>query len=231
MIFRQFCTADNEISYLLADPVTRMAALLDANVLAAKDYYAAITAMDLTLTYVMETHAQESHQSAAAQFREQFGSKLVAHSKAQLVCTDVIVNENDKLFLGEECIQVLGTPGHSECSLSYFWNDRVFTGHTLLAGTSGSCQRDDSDAGDMFNSIRNKLLCLPGTTLVYPGRVNTGRCMSNVAQELIANIDIGTNMTEKSFIQYKQTEKLNKHRRQNYLAENQNCKTYREQYT
>lgn len=231
VIFRQFCTADNEISYLLADPVTRIAALLDANVLAVKDYLAAIADMDLTLKYVMETHAQESHQSAAAHFRQQFASKLVAHSKAQLVCTDVAVKDDDHLFIGEECIQVLETPGHSRCSLSYYWHDRVFTGHTLLAGASGLCQRDDSDAAEMFNSIQNKLLTLPVTTLIYPGRVNSGQCVSNVAQELKANSEAGISVTQKKFIQDKQAEVFSKRWPQNYLLDNQRCNDYLQQHT
>lgn len=231
MIFRQFCTADNEISYLLADPVTRIAALLDANVLAINDYLAAIADMDLTLMYVIETHAHESHRSASSKFRERFGSKLVAHTKAQYACTDIAVNDDDRLFIGEECIQVLETPGHSHCSLSYYWHDRVFTGHTLLAGVSGLCQRDDSDAAAMFNSIQNKLLNLPLSTLIYPGRVNTGKCVSNVAQERERNSDAGINKSEKKFIQDKQSEKFSKRWPQNYLADNRRCNDYLEQHT
>lgn len=221
VIFRQFCTADKEISYLLADPVTRQAVLMDPNVLAIEEYLGTIEAMDLTLAYVMETHAQESHRSASAQLRKQMGAQLVAHKAAQLICTDVMVADKDNVFIGEECIRVIATPGHSHCSLCYHWRDRVFTGHTLLAGASGLCQREDSDAADMFNSIQKKLFALPDETLLYPGRVNKNRCHSSVTQERTNNIDITANKTQKRFIQCKQDEVLNGNTwQQEYLTAN-----------
>ena len=224
MIFRQFCTADKEISYLLADPVTRYAALMDANVLAIEEYFNAIETMDLTLLYVIETHAHESHRSASALLRKQLDVQLVAHKAAQLDCADVAVGDEDSVFIGEELIRVIATPGHSCCSLSYYWRDRIFTGHTLLAGISGLCQREDSDAAEMFNSIQKRLLALPDETLVYPGRVNAGRCLSSIAQERMENVEVTENMTQETFIQHKQQEVLNnKTWPQEYLTANQRC--------
>lgn len=224
MIFRQFCTADKEISYLLADPVTRQAALLDPNMLAVERYIEAIETMDLALVYVMETHVHESHRSASASLRAQMDAQLVAHKAAQLVCTDMPVDDEDRVFIGEELIRVIATPGHSRCSLSFHWRDRVFTGHTLLAGISGCCQREDSDAADMLNSIQKKLLTLPDETLVYPGRVNANRCLSSIAQERTDNTDITTNMTKEKFIQRKRQEPINKESwQQEFLFANQRC--------
>lgn len=224
MIFRQFCTADKEISYLLADPVTRQAALLDANIVAIEEYLNAIETMDLTLLYVMETHAHESHRSASALLRKQREVQLVAHKDAQMVCTDIAVGDEDCVFIGEDCISVIATPGHSRCSLSYYWRDRIFTGHTLLAGKSGLCQREDSDAAEMFNSIQKKLLALPGETLVYPGRVNANRCLSSIAQEWTGNVELTENMTQENFIQHKQQEVLSSNTwPQGYLTANQRC--------
>jgi len=224
VIFRQFCTADKEISYLLADPVTRQAALLDPNMIAIEEYIATIESMDLTLAYVMETHLHESHRSASAALREQMDAQLVAHQAAQLVCTDLAVDDEDSVYIGEELIRVMATPGHSRCSLSFHWRDRVFTGHTLLAGISGLCQREDSDAADMLNSIQKKLLTLPGETLVYPGRINVNHCLSSIAQEKTGNADVKTSMTKKKFIQRKRQQAINNDTwQQDFLFANQRC--------
>ncbi|MBE9563891.1 MAG: MBL fold metallo-hydrolase [Proteobacteria bacterium] len=224
VIFRQFCTADKEISYLLADAVTRQAALIDANVLAVKEYLETIENMDLTLLYVMETHAHESHRSASALLRKQLDTQLVAHKAAQLDCTDLAVGDEDCVFIGEECTRVIATPGHSRCSLCFHWRDRVFTGHTLLAGKSGLCQREDSEPADMLKSIQKKLLTLPDETLIYPGRINENRCVSSIAQERTDNADVKTDMTKEMFIQHKRQEAINKDTwQQDFLFANQRC--------
>ena len=224
MIFRQFCTADKEISYLLADPVTRQAALLDPNMLALDEYIETIEAMDLTLSYVIETHVHESHRSASASLRAQMDAQLVAHQAAQLVCTDMPVDDEDSVYIGEELVRVIATPGHSRCSLCFHWRDRVFTGHTLLAGKSGLCPREDSDAAAMLKSIQKKLLTLPDETLIYPGRINANRCVSSIAQERTDNADVKTDMTKEKFIQHKRQEAINKDTwQQDFLFANQRC--------
>ena len=224
MIFRQFCTADKEISYLLADPVTRQAALMDANVLAIEDYLSTVETMDLTLIYAIETHVHESHRSASALLCKQLDLQLVAPAVAQMACTDIALEDEDSVIIGEEFIQVIATPGHSRCSLSYYWRDRVFTGHTLLAGTSGLCQRADSDAAQMFNSVRKKLLTLPEETLVYPGRVNAGHCLSSIAQERTSSEDVADDMTLERFLRHKKQEALNSNNwPHEHLFANQRC--------
>ena len=224
MIFHQFCTADKEISYLLADPVTREAALMDANVLAIKEYFNTIESMDLTLLYAIETHAHESHRSASALLRKKLDLQLVAPRAAQLVCTDVPVDHKDSVFIGEELIRVIATPGHSRCSLSYHWRDRVFTGHTLLAGKSGSCRAENSDAAQMFNSIQKRLLTLPDETLLCPGRMNEDRCISSIGQERTGNTEIIESMTQENFIKHKQYEAMTDDSwPQEYLSTNQRC--------
>lgn len=209
MIFRQFSTADKEISYLLADPVTRQAALLDPNLLAEESYMQIIEQLDLTLVHVMETHVHEIQPGPTVRLCELTGARLVSSDAGRQDGTDLQVGDGDNVFVGEELISVLATPGYSACSLSYYWRDRVFTGHTLLAGATGSCQRLDADAGDLFDSVREKLFSLPNETLVYPGQKNTERCLSSIGQERTLNKEMTTRMTREIFIQRKQREAMN----------------------
>jgi glyoxylase-like metal-dependent hydrolase (beta-lactamase superfamily II) len=208
VIFRQFCTADNDISYLLADPVSRYAAVLDPNIEAEHDYIDLIRRLDLKLVYTIETHAHESHQSAAPVLRAETGARLVTHSAVQMDCVDLYVNHGERLFLGEEWIGVMETPGHSPCSLSYIWRDRVFTGHTLLAGATGPCQRADADAGRLFDSIVERLFALPDDMLVYPGRISGERCSSSIGRERTANGDLRPKTTRAHFIRRKRSEAM-----------------------
>ena len=208
MIFRQFCTADKEISYLLADPVTRQAALLDPNLLAEKNYRQIIEQLDLTLGLVMLTRIHELQAMQTSIWCEPTGAQLVSARTSQWATSALQVSDGDDVFIGEELVHVLATPGYSTCSLSFCWRDRVFTGHTLLAGATGSCQRVDADAGDLFDSVREKLFALPDETLVYPGRKNTERCLSSIGQERTLNEELTPRMTRELFIQGKQHETM-----------------------
>ncbi|HHJ17997.1 MAG TPA: MBL fold metallo-hydrolase [Gammaproteobacteria bacterium] len=224
MIFRQFCTSDDEISYLLADPVTRYAALLDPNLLAEPDYIEVMNRLDLRLVYVIETHAHESHLSAASVLRTDTGARLVTHSEADISCVDMHVDAGDSIFVGEECISVLATPGHSMCSLSIRWRDRVFTGHTLLAGATGPCLRDDANAGQLFDSVEQRLFALPDETLVYPGRIRNGWRISSIGQERAMNADLQPGTTRGQFIERKQLEAMyGRTWKNDSLAANRHC--------
>ena len=45
----------------------------------------------------------------------------------------------------------------------------VFTGDTLFAGSIGRTDFAGGDFNTIITSIKSKLLCLPGDTIVYPG--------------------------------------------------------------
>jgi sulfur dioxygenase len=203
VIFHQFFTADNDISYLLADPVSRYAAVLDPNIEAEREYIDVIRRLDLRLVYAIETHAHESHVSAAPVLCADTGAQLVTHRMAEMDCVDRRVAHGERLCLGEEWIGVMETPGHSPCSLSYIWRDRVFTGHTLLAGSTGSCRRADADAGRLFDSIVERLFALPDDMLVYPGRVSGELHSSSIGHERMANSELQANTTRAHFIRRK----------------------------
>ena len=224
VIFRQFCTPDDDVSYLLADPVSRYAALLDPNLAAERDYLEVLRRLDLRLVYVIETHAHESHLSAAPVLRAETGARLVTHSSVESACVDMHIDDGENLFLGEEFLSVMETPGHSACCLSYRWRDRVFTGHTLLAGATGTCQRSDADAGRLFDSIRKRLFALPDETLVYPGRLTGRRRSSSIGEERATNTDLQPHSTREEFIRRKELEAgYSESWRQDSLAANRRC--------
>lgn len=224
MIFRQFCTPDEEISYLLADPVSRYAAVVDPNTQAERDYIEVLHRLDLRLMYVIETHVHESHFSAAPLLRAETGAQLVAHQNAVLSCVDMPVEDDENIYLGEEVITVMTTPGHSSCSQSYLWRDRLFTGHTLLAGVTGNCQRPDANAGLLFESVHDRLFKLPAETLIYPGRLIEKRRISCIGQERAVNTDLAPRTTLEEFIARKQAEKQHINSQMNEsLKANEQC--------
>ena len=224
VIFRQFCTRDEDVSYLLADPVSRYAALVDPHVDAEGSYQEVLSRLDLSLVYLFETHAHESHQSAAPVLRAATGARLVTQSSVDVACVDLHVDDGETVYVGEEILSVIETPGHSACSMCLRWRDRVFTGHTLLAGVTGSCTRGDADAGRLFDSVRDGLFMLPDETVVYPGRLVDGRRISSIAQERAINADLRPHTSREQFVRCKQREARGGERREGwYLAANRRC--------
>ena len=67
--------------------------------------------------------------------------------------------------------KVITTPGHSPGSVCYYdaEDDILMSGDTLFAGTIGRTDLAYGEYDDEIRSIMEKLIVLPGRTLVYPG--------------------------------------------------------------
>lgn len=79
------------------------------------------------------------------------------------------IDENSKLEIGGTPIKILYTPGHSKGSLSYLVDNKLFSGDALFYNSIGRTDFFDGDYDTLINSIKQKMLPLPDTTIVYPG--------------------------------------------------------------
>ena len=81
------------------------------------------------------------------------------------------LKDGDRIKIGEGTLDVLHVPGHSPGGIALY----DAQGHFVIAGDSlfaGSIGRTDLPGGDMtqlIDSVHNKLLTLPGNTVVYSG--------------------------------------------------------------
>ena len=193
-----FDPATFTVSYVVADPATRTAAIIDPvldfepkagklSTRSADALLAAVEAQGLTLAYVLETHAHADHLSAADYIRGRSGAKIVIGARivevqktfipvfeAELAADgavfDVLMNEGDVLPLGELSIGVLHTPGHTPACLTYLIGDAAFVGDTIFMPDYGTARADfpGGDARTLYRSIR-KVLALPPETRVFVG--------------------------------------------------------------
>ena len=81
------------------------------------------------------------------------------------------LSDGQQLHLSGAIIQVIHTPGHTPGSVCFWSEDNNFllSGDTLFAGSIGRTDLDGGDYDALMDSIREKLLLLPGDTDVVPG--------------------------------------------------------------
>ncbi len=189
-----FDTATNTVTYLVADPATRRAAIIDPvldfdpksarlSTASADAVLDAARADGLVLDYVLETHAHADHLSAADHIRRLTGAKIVIgrhietvqqafgalfETEAPTRVFDVLVDEGDTLKLGDLDIGVLHTPGHTPACVTYLIDDAAFVGDTLFMPDYGTARADfpGGDAATLYRSIR-KILALPPETRIF----------------------------------------------------------------
>ena len=79
------------------------------------------------------------------------------------------IDETSKLSIGKYQIQILSTPGHSKGSLTYYVDNKLFTGDALFYRSIGRTDFYDGDFDELVTSIKEKMFTLPDDTQVYPG--------------------------------------------------------------
>lgn len=77
----------------------------------------------------------------------------------------------DKVTFGNSTLYILGVPGHSPGSLSFYDSSTtmVFVGDALFSGSIGRTDFWGGNLKQLIDSIKNQLLTLPDNTIVYPG--------------------------------------------------------------
>ena len=229
-----FDEATNSVSYLVADPATRAAAIIDpvldfdaaSGTIAtrsADQILAAAAEQGLTIHWVLETHAHADHLSAASVIRERAGAKVavgagiaeVQRVFAPLLSVDDLdardfdrlLEDGDRLPLGELGIEVIATPGHTPACVTYRVGDAAFVGDTMFMPDYGTarCDFPGGDARQLYRSMR-RILSLPPATRLFmchdykaPGR-DEFAWETSVAEQLERNVHIGGGVDEDAYV-------------------------------
>lgn len=182
MIFRQFYEpVSSTYSYLIGSKGE--AILIDPVLEDTHKYLQAVKELDLKLLIALDTHVHADHVTALGQLREETQCMSIMGEMSKAQCVSANVKEGEKLKIGEIKLETLYTPGHTDDSYSFLMNDRVFTGDTLLIRGTGRTDFQNGDAGAQYDSIFNKLLKLPESTLVYPAHDYKGWTVTSIGEE------------------------------------------------
>ncbi|HLU54531.1 MAG TPA: MBL fold metallo-hydrolase [Pseudonocardia sp.] len=134
---------------------------------------------DRRVVAVVCTHAHDDHVNQAPALADRFGAPILLHPAEAPLWEMTHANrkpdrelaDGETLSAGGVELRVLHTPGHSPGSCSLYVPDlgTVFTGDTLFQGGPGATGRSYSSFDTIIESIRGRLLTLPGETEVRTG--------------------------------------------------------------
>ncbi|HET7680953.1 MAG TPA: MBL fold metallo-hydrolase [Xanthobacteraceae bacterium] len=192
-----FDEATNTVSYLVADPATKKAAIIDpvldydhdAGTVDTRSVEAMLKAADeagYSVEWALETHAHADHLSGAPYIKAKTGAKIGIGEHIKDVqrifrpvfnATDLATDGSDfdhlfrdgeRFNIGALSAEVLYTPGHTPADVSYKVEDAVFVGDTLFMPDYGTA-RADFPGGDAHQLYRSikRLQALPPETRLF----------------------------------------------------------------
>lgn len=144
----------------------------------------------LKVTAIVITHAHIDHIGGAQKLKAATGAPVYLNANDQKLYDtidrqatwlrmpvperteiDIQPRDGDSLKLGSCEFHVLHTPGHTQGSISLFLpsEGKLIAGDTLFRDSIGRTDLPGGDEHQILRSIRDRLLVLPGETVVVPG--------------------------------------------------------------
>ena len=160
------------VSYVVHDPETKQAAIIDsvldfdpasgrASFASADAIIAYVADKGLSVDWLLETHAHADHLSAAPYLQQKIGGKIAIGEHIVTVQNvfgklfnagtdfqrdgsdfDRLFADGDHFQIGKLDVTVLHVPGHTPADIAYVIGDAVFTGDTMFMPDYGTARAD-----------------------------------------------------------------------------------------
>lgn len=179
----------------------------------------------LSVQWIIETHAHADHLSSADYLKKQLGGKTAISNNISIVqrtfkkifnLDEEFVPDGhdfDHLFTDGELFQVgkltakaISLSGHTPTDMAYQFGNVIFVGDTLFMPDIGTARADfpGGDAHQLFRSIQKLLAFPPQTKLLmchdYPPVNRSSQWESTVAQQRTRNIHVHDGINENEFV-------------------------------
>lgn len=205
MIFRQlFDSTSSTYTYLLADPETREAVIIDPVFEQQLRDLALLDELNLTLKLILDTHVHADHVTAAWLLKQKTGASIGCAAVNKAGGVDLTLQHGQVLEVGGIQLEVRATPGHTAGCLTYVTADRqmAFTGDALLIRGCGRSDFQEGNPAMLYKSVLEQVFSLPDDCMIYPAHDYNGRMQSTVGEEKDHNPRLGGQANEQDFVRY-----------------------------
>ena len=184
MIFNQFFDeVSSTFTYLISSGKGREALIIDPVIEKTHEYILYLKKLDLKLVKVIDTHIHADHISGMKELHKQTNCANIMGEKSPSEVINIKIKDNEKIKIENIELTSMYTPGHTDCSYSFFMKDRVFTGDTLLINGTGRTDFQNGNPNHQYYSLFDRILKLPEKTLVYPAHDYKGKKASTIGDE------------------------------------------------
>ena len=184
MIFEQlFDTKSSTYTYIISSGKGREALIIDPVIEHTDEYINILEKLKLKLVKVIDTHIHADHITGLNELNKRTSCTRIMGENSRSEVIDIKIKDSEKITIEKIELKAIYTPGHTDCSYSYLMNDRIFTGDTLLINGTGRTDFQNGSSYDAYDSLFNKLLKLPGKTLVFPAHDYNGKKNSTIEIE------------------------------------------------
>ena len=235
-----FDPVTSTVTYVVADPQTSRAAVIDGvadydpvtgtlSHKSAQEVVDFVKSRNLTVDWVLDTHAHADHLTATPWLREKLGGKSgigehiadiqsywrkifdMPYVAADGTPYDRLFRDGDKFAIGNLEVRVLHTPGHTAADVTYVIGNAAFVGDTLFMPDYGTARTDfpGGDAHTLYASIR-KILALPDETRIFvghdylPDTRKDYRWESTVDEQRRSNKHVHEGVSEEEFVKLRE---------------------------
>ena len=184
-----------------------------------------VGAQQLTVQWILETHAHADHLTAAHHLRDVLGGQIAigaAITQVQKVFKgifhlepgfqadgrqfDHLFSDGEAFSIGSLQARALAVPGHTPACMAYQIGDAAFVGDTLFMPDVGTarCDFPGGNAHTLYQSIRRLLALPPATRLFmchdYPPAGREPAWQTTVAEQRAGNIHVHDGVSEDEFV-------------------------------
>ena len=185
------------ITYVVSDPATKRAAIIDSvldfdpasgrtSTASADAVIAFVRQEGLEVDWILETHVHADHLTGAPYLRDEFGGKTGIGADVATVQEtfkgvfnlkdlatdgsqfDHLFEDGETFSVGELEGRVIATPGHTPACVTYVIGDAGFVGDTLFMPDFGSARTDfPGGSAPDLYDSIQKILALPDETRLF----------------------------------------------------------------
>lgn len=200
IFYQLFEKESSTYTYLLGDVKTAEAIIIDPVSETVERDLKLINDLGLKLKYILETHVHADHITGSGVLRNRTGAQIALGAANDSSCADISLKDGDEIKFGAHKITAIETPGHTKGCLTYFLDNMLFTGDTLLIRGCGRTDFQDGSSEKLFHSVREKIFSFPDSTYIYPAHDYKGFTRTTVGDEKKLNPRLKLENTKEDFV-------------------------------